>query len=391
MDKQVINQYFVKYNVNQPIQNKIKQKLVATERQLYTIMNYDKHMLCFNDTKNGLFRSVIFSYPQNQVLSFTPPKTMDFIDFMKNYPTITDNIIINENIEGIMIQLFFDDRTNNWEIATKGNIGGKYYISGKTTDTTLTFYEMFLEALCVTSLSGSFFDGLQKDMSYTFILQHPKNVIVLPVERPRLVLISVYKMNFENLVEYIPSTIYDGWSEFKNINNLIEFPKQYNIAEYSELIDYPNIKCGFVITNIETGERAVLESSFYNQLKTIQSIKPHVQYQYLCLRRINKVADYLIVYPFFTKQFHKIREHYEEFMSNVYRSYMNFYVYKNTKQVLEKYRQHIYKIHHTIYLPNITTYIVSRKTVQDYFNKMEPSQLLYILSEDNREPVNIYT
>jgi len=386
----MISQTGINYNITIPIQTnyKIKHKIIATTNQLYTVINYDKHVLCNTDVSNGLYRSIIFSYPQSLVLSFSPPKTVELTEFMKKYPTITNNIIINEYIEGVMIQLFFDYRSNSWEIATKCNVGGKYYISGKKTDTTSTFYEMFLDALCVTSLKDGFFDSLQKDMSYTFILQHPKNVIVLPVERPCVFLIAVYKMFFENRVEYIPSIIYEGWNEFKCLNNRIEFPKHLNnITEYSDLIDSSQSKRGFVFTNIETGERAVLELSFYIQLKTIQSIKPNVQYQYLCLKRINKVAEYLAIFPGFTKQFNIIREHYEEFMSNVYHSYMNFYVYKNTKQVLEKYRIHIKNIHHTIYLPNINTDIVSRKTVRDYFDKMEPSQLLYILNGDNREPV----
>ena len=383
----------INYNITIPSQTnfKIKKKIIATNTQLYTVMNYDKHMLCKTDVSNGLYRSLIFSYPQNLVLSFSPPKTVDFTDFIKKYPNVTDNIIINQCIEGVMIQLFFDYRSQCWEIATKGNVGGKYYISGKKTDTSPpTFYEMFLDSLCVTTLSGSFFDSLQKDMAYTFILQHPKNIIILPGEqRQKLYLIAVYKMLLENLIEYIPSSIYENWSEFQNINNIVVFPRRYNVLKYSDLIDIHCKDRGFVITNIETGERAVLESEFYNQLKTIQSITPHVQYQYLCLRRINKVTDYLSIYPFFAKQFYKIREHYEEFLSNVYRSYMNFYVYKNTKQVLEKYWKHVKKIHHTIYLPNIKTAIVSRKTIHEYFNKMEPNQLLYILNGDNREPTQL--
>ena len=101
-----------------------------------------------------MYRSVIFSYPEKKILSFTPVKSIPSSTFMQKYPTIKDNIFINEYIEGVMIQLFYDFRVNCWTIATKGNIGCKYGFYNKNQNVCQnphqnqnTFYNMFLDAL----------------------------------------------------------------------------------------------------------------------------------------------------------------------------------------------------------------------------------------------------
>lgn len=366
--------------------------------QLYSILNYDKTLLCYDDIQHGIYRSVIFAFPENSVLGFSPPKSMVLCQFMQKYPIIDNNIIVNEMKSGLMVNLFFDYRIQQWEIATKGSIGGNYYFRKKNesfSKTQLTFYRMLLDALRATpdqELNDvAIVNMLPKNYSYTFILQHPENTIVIPVEIPALYLIAVYKtIPSLNCVEYIPATEYENWSVFQNVRGIIEFPKQYNhITEYNETNESnesneSNVR-GVVFTNIQTGEHAVIESSKYIQLMKSIRIIPNLQYQYLCLRRICNIVDYLVHFPQYKKPFYKIRDNYEEFISNTYRSYMNYYVHQNTKCVDDRYYTHIVKIHKTIYLPLLKskeTTFINRKIVAQYFDKMEPRELLYLLNRD---------
>ena len=74
-------------------------------------------------------------------------------------------------------------------------------------------------------------------------------------------------------------------------------------------------------------------------------------------------------------------------MKNVHKAYLSKYVYKDGEDILEKYGSHIYKIHHNIYLPVLNKNTIARvrySTVVDYFNKMEPRELIYILNWDAR-------
>ena len=403
----------VYYYLNTNIINndRIIQKIKIAGNLVYSVLNYDKHLLCFNDYMNGLYRSVIYTYPEKTILSFSPPKMTDINSFMQRHPSIDNHILVNEMITGIMIHLFYDYRIQKWQLASKKSVGCNYCHHSNDTpdcDTVKTYYRMFLDALSAMPEQNlndiALLELLQKDISYTFILQHPENNILVPIDNPTIYLISAYRIfPLLNCVEYIPATIYETWPEFKNIEGIVKFPKQYNnITEYNEIMELQSIQVrGFVFTNIQTGERTVIESANYNRYMKIKSILPNIQYQYLCLRRINKIKEYLVEYPAYKKKFYKMRDIYNDFIYDVYKSYMNYYVHKNTSVIDDKYYTHIYKIHHNIYLPSLNLnqrknkstavgqilngvqkVIIKRTVVMQYFDKMEPRELLYLLNYD---------
>jgi len=377
--------------------NKIIKKNIKKSYANYFILQYDKNYICIDDTKNSIYRSVVFSNPENKILCFSPVKTIPTYVFMDRYPIINDEIVIKEHVEGVMINLFYDNRINRWKIATKGAIGGNYGFL-KENNKNETFYDMFLE-----SLSANKYDTLNeieiikilpKTFSYTFILQHPSNIISKPVNRPHCYLIAVYSINnIKNEVEYIPSTIYENWSIFNDINGLIEFPKQYYTTQYESIIkiDYG---INYIITNISTGEHCKV-SSFYRELlkKTIH-IDSSIQYQYFCMRRIGKIKEYIKMFPKHKKAFFDVQDDYEYFVSTIHELYCNCYIYKTIclHDIERKYFTHIYKIHHSIYLTSLSNKKINkkiqkiyRKTVLKYFDNMDPRELLFILSSDKRD------
>jgi hypothetical protein len=372
---------------------KIKRKSYYTPLSNYVILNYDKKFMSFDDINTGLYRSVIFSYPDKRVVCFSPPKSVPLTIFKSKYPEINENIMVNEAIEGVALNLFFDITIMKWNISTKSSIGGKYWFYGKKDNTSkqLTFLEMFMEAIREPTAKElndiALLEYLPKDYCYNFILQHSSNSILLPVESANLFLIGVYSIN-NNEVEYIPAREYQTWNIFLGLNSVINFPKEYNISKYEDLMTN-NITKGAMITNMETGERTRVHNKRYEDLKTLLLIKPKVQYQFLCLNRIGKekVDEYLNIFPKLKKEFYTLRNLYNEFTKEVFKLYLSTYVYKDNVLISEKYKSHIYKIHHTLYLPILNKNTITRiryKNVVDYFNKMEPRELLYVLNWDCR-------
>jgi hypothetical protein len=376
----------------------------------YVFMNYDKNYLCFDDVKSRIYRSLIYSFPENELICFSPPKTIPINLFIKMYPDITSNsITVTESIEGVMINLFYDKRINKWEIATRNAIGGNYWFYGNQEETpnsssNSTFYDMFLDVFQTSpgqELNDIvFLEELPKWASYTFILQHPNNNISTPIERPRLYLVAVYCINKERS-EYIPCQLYENWGIFQNTNNIIEFPKKYDPPIYSDLFELSNtdgckVNSGFIIKNEYTGEMTKVISTEYEILKKLNRTEPLFQYQYFCLNRIGKVFDYLVIYPSHKKIFYEIGYTYENFINIIYQYYIGKYICKKKMVIPDKYSTHIYKIHHEIYLPMIMNryncnpkrkYKITRKIVSSYFNKMEPRELMFILNWDRRENI----
>ena len=380
--------------------SKINKKFIKKSYGNYTILNYDKQFTCFDDIINGMYRSVVFSNPEKKILSFSTVKSIPTYIFTEKYPIINDDIIITQHIEGVMINLFYDYRINAWKIATKSGIGGNYGFLYKKESTyekkTKTFYDMFLEALCAnedeTLNQLEIIKLFPKNVSYTFILQHPDNIISKPVDKPHLYLIAIFSINSQlNEVEYIPPSNYQKWSLFHDINGIIEFPKQY-IANCYDSITKTDYGIEYIVSNIQTGEHCRIKSYYHGLLKKTIHIDSSIQYQYFCMRRIGKIKEYMKLFPKHKKAFFDIQDDYEYFVSTIYELYCNCYIYKTTDKndIEPEFFTHLYKLHHDIYVKSLSKKTdtkpdkIYRKMVLRYFDSMEPRELLFILSMDKR-------
>jgi hypothetical protein len=261
-----------------------------------------------------------------------------------------------------------------------------------------SFYQMFLEALGAgdnQSLNElSLLEDLPKNYSYSFVLQHPDNHIVLPISKCSIYLVSVFELQEGNSVKYVSPLEYQYWDLFKNVNNVILFPKHYKYENYEQLkqencsiqTEFTNL--GVMITNVETGERTAFKNPTYEEVKLLRGNNPNLQYQYLCLRKTGKIQDFLFYFPQYKKIFFRFYQEYENFVNNVHFSYLTYYVQKQSVQISKKYSPHIYKIHHELYLPSLQTeepIIIKRRVVKEYFDNLEPREMIYHLNYDRRQ------
>ena len=121
-----------------------KQKSVEnSESNTLFLIQYIKHKLNYsNITSLGQFRCVITD--GTKIISFAPPKSVELDTLIQQSNWAWDNTNITEFCEGTMINLFYNTDRDDWEIATRGNIGArcKFYQY-----TPKTFRTMFLEAM----------------------------------------------------------------------------------------------------------------------------------------------------------------------------------------------------------------------------------------------------
>ena len=103
---------------------KIECKLTFYREFGYATHQYDMNMLCYDDKRNNIYKSVLYSYPENKLLSFAPPKSIPYKNFMEQHPfDVYTNV--EEYIEGQRIQLFYDDRKKEWLTSINNYIGRK--------------------------------------------------------------------------------------------------------------------------------------------------------------------------------------------------------------------------------------------------------------------------
>ena len=160
-DGKNVKKYINKDDLNHRIIRYIKDKLETPE-------DYSMY---------GKYRSVIAN-KDNFVIAFSPPKSVKYSEFIKRNDV--QDVIVEELVEGTMINLFFDEFKQEWEIATRSNIGAnnKFVQENEVS----SFRVMFLEACNETGMN---FEKLPKGsgepnstFNYSFVMQHPKNRIV---------------------------------------------------------------------------------------------------------------------------------------------------------------------------------------------------------------------
>jgi hypothetical protein len=384
--------------------NKINTKNYSKNGVTYGILNYNKDIICHDDTKSGIYRSIITALPENKILGFSPIKSIEIEKFQEKFEVIDSSIYINEIIEGTMINLFYDDRVSRWEISTKSAVGGNYFYFrnqyyGDTTKTQTSFYRMFLDALRADEMQElndlPVIKEFDKNYSYSFVLQHPDNHIVLPISEPKAYLVAVYYRK-DNIVTPISALEYEEWDFIHSIVGIINFPKRVN-HEFTTYDEYKSKYCsvqndysqtvGIMFTNIDSGIRSSMHNPTYETMKILRGNNPNIQYQYLCLRKTQKVKEFLSYFYQYKRLFFNFYTDCNNFINNLHTSYVTYYVKKQNVQISKKYFPHIYKIHHNIYLPSLARgepVIIRRRVVQDYFDSLEPKEMLYSLNYDNR-------
>jgi hypothetical protein len=279
--------------------------------QQYKIISYDKQVLNYDlvDTY-GLCRSIIVN-SENNVVGFSPPKSLQADVFLKLYPVKTDDVVAEEFVEGTMINVFFDETiglTGDWEISTRKIVGATcgFFNNATKTDTgsntqKKTFRTMFLEAAKENNI---FFENLNKNLCYSFVLQHPDNRIVVPVKKSKLYLVAIYCV--DNTDKTNIKVYYHDMEEIKKSfwgNAVIHFPEIYRCDDYSELIDIHASmntsydKMGFVLYNKTTGHRTKIRNPVYEEVKQLRGNQTKLQYQYLALRKDGKVNEFLKYFP----------------------------------------------------------------------------------------------
>ena len=363
----------------------------------YKVLKYDEKYVCDDDVKTGLYRSVVYT-DEGQLLCYSSPKSILSDEFSEKHEKIGGDILVSEVVEGTMISLFWDDRIGGWELATKGSIGGNYWFYRtqyeNEKERQKTFREMFLEVFHIQDLKSEILSvipsGSEKTrICYNFVLQHPENPIVWKIEKARLVLVSVYGICKEtNMAEYIPFYEYKEWNVWQELSAMIDLPTVYNeletVEEYHQKFCVPylsNPLPGVMFLNMKTGDRTCLENPAYAELKQLRGNNPNLHYQYLCILRIGKIADFLTHFPQYKKLFGRFRHQWDTFVTNMHQAYMSYYIKKEGKQISKRYFQLIYKLHHDVYLPSLsqTKIIMKRGEIFKYLLEFPPSTLFHYL------------
>ena len=381
------------YNDNLNILKLNKVECKTSNNTPYKVVRYDKNFLsCDLISSYGLCRSVIINN-NNKVIGFAPPKSIPCQDFIQKYSENTIGIKAEEFIEGTMINVFWDDSiglTGGWEIATRNTVGAtsSFYKGPKAK----TFRQMFLEAAKETNV---LLENLEKEICYSFVLQHPENRIVVPFKKPELFLVAAYNIHTNENKIYVDNLDLENIQDkFKALNFSVQFPKIYTFQKYADLIEkYASMNTsydivGVILYNKITGERSKIRNPVYEQVRNLRGNQPKLQYQYLCLRKEGKVSDFLKYYPENKRYFSEFRDQIHLFTETLFSNYISCYIKKEKplSEFTTQYKTHMFNLHQR-YLNELKliNLFVNSTVVIKYVNELHPSLLMYSLNYHMRK------
>ena len=344
----------------------------------YGIIKYDKKKLTDEKIEtSGLFRSIV--YKNKKIIAIAPPKSASYNTFMTQHDLY--DCVVEEYVEGTMINLFYEEDSGEWEIATRSTVGGKtnYTISRFSS---LSFRDMFLEA----SNNANFeFDILDKTLCYSFVLQHPKNRIVVPFKETQLYLVACYRINENYTIDAIDiKTVKESLNSTK-----ILYPKQFDdineVYNLTELMsdsfgDYTVV--GFMIHHHASGTRCKIRNEgTYEYVRKLRGNQPKEQYRYLELCHNGRLDEYVNYYPEDKEVFNKYRDEVNYYITSLYQNYVNCFIKK--MDVLKNYpyqfKTHMYQLHQ-IYLNEIKPGNMQYNNVVQYVNRLPPAKLMFVLN-----------
>ena len=387
------------------IQNVRSKKYEFDERQ-YDIYNYDREVVCDDNDRLRLCKSLI--YDNGELLSIAPPKSISYKNFTQMFEFDNENIEISQLVEGTMINMFYNHNNSKWIISTRGAIGGQYfyfrnqYYQDKYNQSRqISFYDMFMEALQAGENEElndlTIMKLFDKQHTYSFVLQHQDNHIVIPIDRPKLYLVAIHKMGIENSIPVCRSVNKSHFKDFAFVNvlsGIIDIPELYTdsnsyheaIEKHSSIQATPN-DIGIVFYHKKMGVRSKVLCDRYETMKTLRGNNPNIQFQYISLRRTNKVNNFLNYFPRYKKLFYTFYTQYRVFMKNVHNSYINCYIKKTGNRISNKYMPHIYRIHQECFVPYMLKgekKVIKIDDIYKYFDTRNVGEILYAINYDVR-------
>ena len=376
---------------------------------VHSILKYNTGSLKCDELETiGLLRSVVLDQ-HGKIMAYSPPKCVVPSADELNSRFSDKNIIVEEFVEGTMINLFYhkpngQEEGAGWDLATKSCVGANIVFhsvqpsvaqkqeepkqeESKQEEPKKTFRRMFLECMKESNLD---FDALQKDCSYSFVMQHPNNHIVRDIAKPALYLIAVYRVDNENLVVEEQSLV----SRLAQINaastegTLVRLPHQFTESlgllqdKYTSLnapYDFPGLIC----RERSTGIRFKFRNPNYERIKNLHGSEPKLQFQYLSLRQQGKVKEYLKLHPEHREAFQKFRDQMHAYTNQLFANYVGCYVKKERTfaEYPAEFKTHMFRLHE-LYLKELREkkeHVTLGKTIA-YMNGMFPSHQIYALN-----------
>lgn len=295
---------------------------------------------------------------------------------------------------------------------------GGYYPDGPTnyfTDRNYNYGTMFRESLAEYNMETCL-DDLAVGTSLHFVMEHPADNKVYPVEKPRLHLVNVFTIK-DNVVTY--EDVIDFQMKYETnfitpilLTNIDDVESINNIKQHSNAKITPGIKI-FNPNTLNWSKRILTDN--YDRIKTLLGNDKNILYTLIRLRHDegqyrrsmakqpiptthkSVVKEFLEYFPEYSDLYSSLSSLCEDVMNDLFDTYLNVYTVRDNGTIAEKLQfvprefndlirkiHDNYRIRRTEYQNAITNNpeadiekpTTSKNQVKSYFNGLPPA-LIY--------------
>jgi len=342
--------------INQNNDYLVKLKNMGLQINTYNVLGLS--LIKYNDKTNlneftKLFKSIIINQKTNNVVCISPMKSN------KSTHTILleNNIAITRMYDGTMVNVFYHN--NEWTLSTRSYIGAKNYWNKNSKK---SFKDMFNE--CFDK-----YNELNKNNSYSFVLQHKDNSNITPVEENKVILVEEY-----NLDNGVPNKV--NLNDNKYTFNYVKEYKNYHELKKEEF-DIHKYDKGYNI--IKNGSRQIYITEDYKYIFELKPNQNNKLFIFLILYKQRNINEYLKVYKNDKEIFEVYKNKYEIMRNELYSNYCNHFIKKDivTKDVPFQLKPIIYELH-DIYKSSGQK--INYKLINDYLQNMDVKRLTFIIN-----------
>lgn len=208
-------------------------------------------------------RSLILSYPEFDVVSRKYDRFFNYGEAPDMYADFSfDDAVVMEKADGSLIGVYYNPKTDRWEISTRGmgKAEGEHLFGGTWRQKVQEAFGFKDEVDFQTRCDDIFWRG----STYIFEYCSPENRIVTKYDEPHMVLTGVRRKDGTEVDAAIISSPHID-AAFRDLR--VRAPKIYSAENMDELVEYanslPDLEEGFVVRCQKTNKRVKIKSKTY--------------------------------------------------------------------------------------------------------------------------------
>jgi hypothetical protein len=348
----------------------------STPENPFALIRYTKGLSNMSLPHVRAFRSVVWDTLENRPVSVTAFKSHDG-ESLPTDKSIGD-YTLEYFLDGVMIGMFWDKYNNKWRIHTRSTLDAQCRYFSQT----MSFNMMFAQA--IGDNRSAIESALNVNTSYTWILQHPDNRIVVPVKSARVYCVEAIRIenNGDVSISAIPDRAYPAPKITLAGNswvNLQETLADWN-TRFGHTIQGIVVKSGF--------DRYKVRTPLYNAVRRRRGNSARRDYLWLTEWRSGTLPIYLSLYPEERTAANSTAARWKQATNEVYHWYVSVFKARDTpkQQIPPKYRPLVYGLHN-LYMTTLKPAGKSLdwKTCLTFMNERDTAQMLFVINWDLRQ------